>query len=335
MNKFLNILAAQLLFLWGSTPAVYAQKSASPLPRYFEISNAGEWTSPLLEFDEPVEGFRLTVFKTSHGGRFYKGYPYVCLGGIDITDAEGKDIPYVASTNSLSLNDGGGLQALQDKNDNTYYHSAQPNDVSIGNNDYVYIDIAFAEPQSSFTYRQVRRAEGYDFPLHFTLSPLGVEANPPFNPTNPGEPDAGGEKEPEKVYYTVTVAATPAGVANVSGGGTVLQGSSVYVNTSAKNSKYVFKEEPGGEKRIWWKALLKTYAAYAGGYLLNVVLLIFWIDVLKIGNWFEWLAGIFAAWGIDRLDAQTLGEIVAAGINLIITVPLNYVVNKYWAFKRP
>ena len=101
------------------------------------------------------------------------------------------------------------------------------------------------------------------------------------------------------------------------------------------NSKYVFKEVPDGEKRVWWKALLKTYAAYAGGYLLNVVLLIFWIDVLKIGNWFEWLAGIFAAWGIDRLDAQTLGEIVAAGINLIITVPLNYVVNKYWAFKRP
>ena len=101
------------------------------------------------------------------------------------------------------------------------------------------------------------------------------------------------------------------------------------------NSKYVFKEDPDGEKRVWWKALLKTYAAYAGGYLLNVVLLIFWIDVLKIGNWFEWLASIFAAWGIDRLDAQTLGEIVAAGINLIITVPLNYVVNKYWAFKRP
>ena len=101
------------------------------------------------------------------------------------------------------------------------------------------------------------------------------------------------------------------------------------------NSKYVFKEDTDGEKRVWWKTLLKTYAAYAGGYLLNVVLLIFWIDVLKIGNWFGWLASIFAAWGIERLDAQTLGEIVAAGINLIITVPLNYVVNKYWAFKRP
>ena len=100
------------------------------------------------------------------------------------------------------------------------------------------------------------------------------------------------------------------------------------------NSKYVFKEEPDGAKRVWWKVLLKTYAAYAGGYLLNVVLLIFWIDILKIGNWFEWPAKIFAAWGIERLDAQTLGEIVAAGINLIITVPLNYVVNKYWAFKR-
>lgn len=102
------------------------------------------------------------------------------------------------------------------------------------------------------------------------------------------------------------------------------------------NNKYVFKEQPAqsGEKRIWWKTLLKTYAAYSGGYLLNVVLLVLWIDILRIGRLFEDLAALCISLGIDRLDAQTLGEIVAAGINLIITIPLNYVINKYWTFKR-
>ena len=227
-----NILAVLLLFL-GSTPAVFAQNSDSPLPQFFEISNAREWTSPLLEFDEPVEGFRLTVFSTSHSGRLYNGYPYVCLGGIDITDADGNDIPYVASTNSLSLNDGGGLEALQDKNDNTYYHSAQPNDALISNNAYVYIDIAFAEPQSSFTYRQVRRAEGYDFPLYFVLSPLGVKVGPPFNPTNPPEPQ-------ENIYYNVTVSASPASAAYTYGAGKYLEGTSRDISYSLRNNSYKF-----------------------------------------------------------------------------------------------
>lgn len=100
------------------------------------------------------------------------------------------------------------------------------------------------------------------------------------------------------------------------------------------NSKYVFKEDETQGKRVWWKALLKTYAAYSGGYLLNVVLLILWIDIVKIARFLEGMASLCVSLGIDRLDAQTLGEIVAAGINLIITVPINYVINKYWAFRQ-
>ena len=238
-----NILSVLFLLLWGNTPGVYAQKSASPLPRYFEISNAGEWTSPLIEFDGPVDGFRLTVFKTNTANHNYNGYPFVTLAELDVLDADGNEIAYSATTNSLASNDGNGLAGLCDNDlgNNGHYHSAYSGSVSLAPADYVYIDVKFNEAQTAFKYRQVRRNNRRDFPLHFTLSSLGVEANPPFNPTNPGEPDAGGEKEPEKVYYNVTVAATPAGVANVSGGGTVLQGNSVYVNTSAKNSKYVFK----------------------------------------------------------------------------------------------
>lgn len=100
------------------------------------------------------------------------------------------------------------------------------------------------------------------------------------------------------------------------------------------NNRFVFKENESEEKRVWWKALLKTYAAYAGGYIMNVLLLILWIDILKIGGLFGGLAEFCFSLGIEQLDAQTLGEIVAAGINLIVTIPLNFVLNKYWAFKH-
>lgn len=99
------------------------------------------------------------------------------------------------------------------------------------------------------------------------------------------------------------------------------------------NSKYVFKEKPE-EKRVWWKALLKTYAAYIGGYLLNVVLLILWIDIVKISQFLGGMAEICRSMGIYQLDAATLGEILAAGINLIVTVPINYLMNKCWVYRK-
>lgn len=100
------------------------------------------------------------------------------------------------------------------------------------------------------------------------------------------------------------------------------------------NSRYVFKEEKDEPKRVWWQALLKTYVAYSGGQLLNMGLLILWVDIVKISNWFGWLADWFQSLGIRQLDAGTIGEIAAAGINLVVTVPINYFLNKYWAFGK-
>ena len=99
------------------------------------------------------------------------------------------------------------------------------------------------------------------------------------------------------------------------------------------NSRYVFKQSEGEEKRVWWRVLLKTYAAYLGGQLLNMGLLILWVDIIQIANWFGWLADFFQGLGIAQLDADTVGEIMAAGINLVVTVPINFVLNKYWAFR--
>lgn len=73
------------------------------------------------------------------------------------------------------------------------------------------------------------------------------------------------------------------------------------------NNKYVFVTD---HKRTWWKTFLKTYISYAGtGILLSNVLLMVWVEILNIS------------------------ELIAPLINLIVTVPINYFVNKLWAYK--
>lgn len=82
------------------------------------------------------------------------------------------------------------------------------------------------------------------------------------------------------------------------------------LNSYYWNNKYVFTLEKD-ENRNTLKTFIKTFIAYAStGILLNGALLILWVNVLHI--------------------SQYIGPI----INLIITIPLNYVINKYWAYKK-
>lgn len=107
------------------------------------------------------------------------------------------------------------------------------------------------------------------------------------------------------------------------------------------SNKYVFKAEEG-EERIWWKVLLKTYATYGFSMLLSAGLLVFWLEVVKLEQYMppvlSWLEAsgilpLLAKFGM-LLEAKILSEILAAGMNLIITIPLNYVINKYWAYRN-
>lgn len=75
------------------------------------------------------------------------------------------------------------------------------------------------------------------------------------------------------------------------------------------NNRFVFKEEDG--KRNLVKALLKTYVAYSFScIILNNVLSWVWIEILGISKY------------------------IAPMINLIITIPVNFIMNKLWAFKK-
>lgn len=106
------------------------------------------------------------------------------------------------------------------------------------------------------------------------------------------------------------------------------------VNAYYWNNKYVFTEQPEGEKRVRWKVFGKTYIAYFWGYAANAVMLVVWIDLIRISRFTEQAAVWFADRGMVRFDGVFLGNLAAAALNLLITVPLSYLLNKYWAFRQ-
>lgn len=76
------------------------------------------------------------------------------------------------------------------------------------------------------------------------------------------------------------------------------------------NNKFVFTVKEG-EHRSVLPALIKTYISYAfTGLFLNSILMVFWVRVVHIS---EFLGPVF---------------------NLLLSVPINFLINKFWAFKK-
>lgn len=71
------------------------------------------------------------------------------------------------------------------------------------------------------------------------------------------------------------------------------------------NNRFVFKNS----EFSWWKKLFRTYLAYGGSFVVGSLLLVLQVRVLCISEW-------LAPW-----------------INMVITIPLNFLLNKFWAFK--
>lgn len=76
------------------------------------------------------------------------------------------------------------------------------------------------------------------------------------------------------------------------------------------NNKYVFTAEES-EKRNMFQTLVKTYISYAfTGLFLNSILSLMWVELLHIS------------------------KLIAPIINLLVSVPINFFMNKFWAFKK-
>ena len=72
------------------------------------------------------------------------------------------------------------------------------------------------------------------------------------------------------------------------------------------NSKYVFKPE----KQNFWKSLLKVYASYS-------------------------ITGLFITAILIYIEEEIFGipHYIATFMNLVITIPINFLLNKFWAYK--
>ena len=80
------------------------------------------------------------------------------------------------------------------------------------------------------------------------------------------------------------------------------------INAYYFNNRYVFGTDG---KLSWWKKLLKTYISYLfTGVLLSNLLLILWIEFFHVS------------------------EVIAPILDLMITVPINFLINKFWTYKK-
>ncbi len=76
------------------------------------------------------------------------------------------------------------------------------------------------------------------------------------------------------------------------------------------NSKYVFKSGVKRTAKEHVRAYGKAFLSYGSTYLLSAALLYLWVEKLHIS------------------------EGIAPIINLLVTIPMNFLLNKFWAFRQ-
>lgn len=76
------------------------------------------------------------------------------------------------------------------------------------------------------------------------------------------------------------------------------------------NTRWVFRKEVAGQENMRRRSsMVKFFVSYGGTYLLSVVLLYLWTSVLDVNRY------------------------VAPVLTLAVTVPTNFVINKFWTFR--
>ncbi len=106
------------------------------------------------------------------------------------------------------------------------------------------------------------------------------------------------------------------------------------LNAYILQSRFVFKESEEGEHRVWWKVLIKTYVSYSfTGLFLAEVLLILWLNILRIDRFLGPAAEWMVSMGVS-MTAKDLAVSLAPFLNMAITIPINFCINKFWAYRQ-
>lgn len=106
------------------------------------------------------------------------------------------------------------------------------------------------------------------------------------------------------------------------------------LNAYILQSRFVFKETEDGEHRVWWKVLIKTYVSYSfSGLFLTELLLLFWLNLIRLDQYLSpavvWLGNV--GW---NTTAENLAVDLAPFLNMAVTIPVNFCINKFWAYRQ-
>ena len=147
--------------------------TADGLPGNFVVQNY-MYKSKVYNLEEPVQTLRFTVCSTNtveslgknnHDGlSAYNGpgFPFFTMSEFRIYNGEGKQIEYVASSNSEDPNDGGGIAILNDGKENQHFHTNYGKRVvDQFPYEYHYVEFELAEPVSSFSFNWNTRSKYY------------------------------------------------------------------------------------------------------------------------------------------------------------------------------
>lgn len=112
------------------------------------------------------------------------------------------------------------------------------------------------------------------------------------------------------------------------------------------NGTLIFKKQDG-EHRVWWKVFLRLYFVYAlTGLVLSGFLILFFLDVVHLSRY---MPGMFEGLNLTKFVPDIQASLIAKGnnmpvyewvaepvaslITILILTPVNFAVNKYWAYK--
>lgn len=107
---------------------------------------------------------------------------------------------------------------------------------------------------------------------------------------------------------------------------------SIFVAYILQN-KFVFKELNDQHQRIWWKVLVKTYVTYLfSGLIVTELLLVLWLNIIHIEKYLDPLISLLKSYNI-YVNNRSLAVSLAPFLNMIFTIPINFFLNKYWAYR--
>lgn len=97
---------------------------------------------------------------------------------------------------------------------------------------------------------------------------------------------------------------------------------------------FVFRQEADRPARVWWQTLIKTFLSYSfTGLILTELLLLLWLQVLSLSTHLDWLLAVLASHGLT-MSGEDLAATVAPLLNMLVTIPTNFLINKFWAYRQ-